>query len=346
MKTLRMHATPRRFAVALAAGWWLGAAQAAPSDCVVIVDPTARLQCYDREHGRSAAPPAASSGTPIPSTLPPADAEPSRLARRWDLPGAPRGELFVPRAHRPVYLLPVTWTDRVNVRPSSPSSDHTVTTGLPLREVEAKYQISLKAKLGQNLFGTPASLWAGYTQSSRWQLYNGADSRPFRETNYEPELIGVWPLDVDVLGWKWRFASLSVAHQSNGRALPLSRSWNRVIAGVGFERGPWVAELRPWWRIGEDADDDDNPDIGDHLGRVEFQLGRYWGDDHALTLQLRHSLRSGARSRGSAQLEWVFPLSDALHGYLQWFGGYGESLIDYNFRQHKLGLGVTIAGWR
>jgi phospholipase A1 len=323
---------------------------AAASDCVTIADPTARLACYDREHGRLLTPDVAGSAPPVASaaSAPPAGTgltTASHLARRWDLPGVPRGELFAPRAHRPVYLLPVTWTDRVNQRPSSPAPEHTVPEDLPLRSIEAKYQISLKAKLAHRVFGTPASLWAGYTQSSRWQVYNGADSRPFRETNYEPEATLVWPLDRDVLGWRWRMVSLSLAHQSNGRALPLSRSWNRVIAGFGFERGEWVAELRPWRRIDEDREDDDNPDISDHVGRAELLLGRYWGE-HAFALQLRHSLRGGERSRGSAQLEWVFPLSEALRGYLQWFGGYGESLIDYNLRQNKVGLGVTIAGWR
>ena len=42
----------------------------------------------------------------------------------------------------------------------------------------------------------------------------------------------------------------------------------------------------------------------------------------------------------------LFPLAGALHGYLQVFSGYGESMIDYNLRQTKAGLGVTIAGWR
>jgi phospholipase A1 len=98
-------------------------------------------------------------------------------------------------------------------------------------------------------------------------------------------------------------------------------------------------------RITESHTDDDNPDIEDHVGRAELRLGRYTRD-HALTLQLRHSLRSGSRSRGSAQLEWVFPLSEALHGYLQVFSGQGESLVDYNVRQTKLGLGITIAGWQ
>ena len=323
-------------------------AQSAAPECVALADPALRLACYDRLHGRVEAPSAVVPTSPAlaaPATAPPMPGRtPSRLGERWELDGR-RGPSFAPRAYRPVYLLPATWTDRVNLRPNSPSPEHGVPFDLNLRPVEAKYQLSLKAKFGEDLFGTRVTLWGGYTQSSRWQLYNGADSRPFRETNYEPELMLVMPMQASVMGWNWRMASLSLTHQSNGRALPLSRSWNRVIASAAFERDDWVVELRPWVRLQENPDSDDNPDIADYVGRGEIVIGRYT-DQHSFSLQLRHSLRGGGRSRGSAKLEWVFTLYGVLHGYLQVFGGYGESMVDYNLRQNKVGLGVTIAGWR
>lgn len=341
-----------------ASGAAVAPAQVSATACVDLADPAARLACYDRLHGRtdvSVVAPSAAAPMPIPAASPavaavaasasqPTGRPSSRLAERWELDGA-RGASFAPRAYRPVYLLPATWTDRVNLRPSSPSPDHSVPADLNLRSIEAKYQLSLKAKFGENLLGSQASLWGGYTQSSRWQLYNGADSRPFRETNYEPELIVVMPMQASVFGWQWRMSALSLAHQSNGRALPLSRSWNRVIASAAFERDDWIVELRPWVRLEENPDSDDNPDIADYMGRGEVLVSRYRGE-HGFSLQLRHSLRGGDRSRGSAQLEWVFPLTGVLHGYLQVFSGYGESMVDYNLRQTKVGLGVTIAGWR
>ena len=324
-------------------------AQTQSADCVSLSDGAARLACYDRAHGRAdpavtqplttAALPGQASQSPPPGAAPR-----STLTTRWDLEGS-EGVMFAPRAYRPVYLLPATWTDHVNRRPSSPTPGNSVDQDLELVVPETKYQISLKAKLGHHLLGTPVSLWGGYTQSSRWQVYNGAASRPFRETNYEPELMLVWPMQGQWLGWRLRMGSVSLTHQSNGRSLPLSRSWNRLIGTLALERAGWVAELRPWLRIRETPADDDNPDIEDHIGRAELLLSRYWGEQ-ALTLQLRHSLRGGDRSRGSAQLDWVFPLKSALHGYVQVFSGYGESLIDYNQAQTKVGVGVTIAGWR
>lgn len=348
-------ARPNRYlwVCALYAGalWWAVAAAPAAAqaphpadDCVRIHDDTARLACYDRAHRRGAvAPPAAAAAA---ASAPPAapSSRSSSFDERWELGASPRSALFFPQRYKPVYALPFTWTDRVNATPASPSPGHT-SEPLVLRPIEVKYQLSLKAKLWDDILGTPLRLWGGYTQSSRWQVYNGAESRPFRETDYEPELILAWPQERLLLGWRLRQLSLALNHQSNGRALPLSRSWNRVIAEAAFERGAWVAQIRPWLRLRESAADDDNPDIGNHVGRGELLLTGKLGQQ-VLALQLRHSLRGGSRSRGSAQLEWAIPIDGALHGYLQWFTGNGESLIDYNHRQNKLGVGLSIVEWR
>jgi phospholipase A1/A2 len=316
-------------------------AQTNAPECEAISEPVTRLSCYDLRHHRGSTAPVTDAASQL-SIKPASDY--SLLSARWDLDGR-RGNLFAPRPYNPVYLLPVTWTDHVNRLPSSPAPDHSVPAAANLNSVEAKFQLSLKAKFAHELFGLPVSLWGGYTQTAAVQFYNGANSRPFRESNYEPEVMLVTPLDMQVLGWKLRLASLSLNHQSNGSALPLSRGWNRVIGGLSLERDDWLAEMRHWVRLSDGVSDDDNPDIEDHVGRFELRLARYWAE-HAVSVQLRHSLRGGGRSRGSAQIDYVFPLVGALHGQLQIFSGYGESLIDYNLRQTRFGLGVTIAGWR
>jgi len=352
MTTFTQHLARRAATAALLAlGPGLGLAQtgsaaAAAADCVRIDDDAARLACYDRAHRRGAIPAGVARPDPLPGAVAAEGAPaPSLYDDRWDLDGRRRDELFYPRAYKPVYLLPATWTDRINQLPFSAAPDHAVNESLGLRPVEVKYQLSLKAKLWEQPFGTPATVWGGYTQSSRWQVYNGQESRPFRETNYEPELIVAWPVDARLLGWRLRQLSLALNHQSNGRSLPLSRSWNRWIGEAAFERGDWTAQLRPWWRIGESAGDDDNPDISDYMGRSELLLTGKLGR-HIVALQLRHALRGGSHSRGSAQLEWSMPVDGALHLYTQWFSGYGESMIDYNHRQNKLGLGISIVEWR
>ncbi len=62
-------------------------------------------------------------------------------------------------------------------------------------------------------------------------------------------------------------------------------------------------------------------------------------------MTLRHSLRAGAESHGSATVDWAFPLYGDLKGYVQAFTGYGESLIDYNHHQNAIGVGISLGQW-
>src|SRR5690606_1727562 len=62
----------------------------------------------------------------------------------------------------------------------------------------------------KNLFGDNGDIWMGYTQSSRWQVYNTDNSRPFRETNYEPEVLLVFRNNYQLGGWKGRMAAVGI----------------------------------------------------------------------------------------------------------------------------------------
>ena len=132
-------------------------AQDNPADCTRIDDDQARLTCYDRAHKREPVPAGVNPPSP-PASAPVAlrNTEASMFDDRWDLDGRRKGELFYPRAYKPVYLLPITWTDSVNTMPTSPAPNHSVTTPTDLDSVEFKYQLSLKAKLWEDLFGSPA----------------------------------------------------------------------------------------------------------------------------------------------------------------------------------------------
>ncbi|WP_104473548.1 phospholipase A [Acinetobacter indicus] len=270
----------------------------------------------------------------------------SLLDKRWEL--APESKLgtWNIRAYQPVYLMPGFWTSDKNERPSSPNENYTVTEAQQqnLTSTEAKFQLSLKTKAVENLLGDNGDLWLGYTQSSRWQVYNGEESRPFRETNYEPEASLMFRTNYEILGLNGRLLGLTLNHQSNGRSDPLSRSWNRVILNLGFEKNNFALMLRPWYRIEEDRSDDNNPDIKNYIGRGDM-LAFYRWKDHDFSMMLRHSLKGGDDAHGAAQFDWVFPISGKLRGHFQLFDGYGESLIDYNHRATYVGLGVSLMNW-
>ena len=265
------------------------------------------------------------------------------LDSRWELARDSKLGVFNFRAYKPVYLLPAFYTTDVNTTPQSPNPDNTVTTPQALGDVEAKFQISFKTKALENLFGDNGDVWMAYTQSSRWQVYNGDNSRPFRETNYEPEVLLVFRNGYRLGGWHGRMASIGINHQSNGRSDPFSRSWNRVIGTVALDRENWALTLRPWWRV-PDGSEDDNPDIENYMGRGDLTLVHTRGG-HELALMARHSLRGGEDSRGALQFDWGFPINRTLRGHVQVFDGYGESLIDYNHRATYVGLGISLMEW-
>ncbi len=212
-----------------------------------------------------------------------------------------------------------------------------------LNRTEAKFQISFKFPVVKDLFGeNTGHLYAAYTNRSFWQVYN-KNSAPFRETNHQPELWLRFYNDWQFLGLRNIINDIGIVHQSNGRGGDLSRSWNRIYARFIFEKDNLAFSVQPWYRIKEDADNDDNPDIEDYLGNVEF-LGAYkWGEQQ-FGLMLRNNFDSD-RNRGAAQIDWSFPLYGRLRGYVQWFNGYGENLIDYNQNVNSIGVGIKLTDW-
>jgi phospholipase A1 len=192
-------------------------------------------------------------------------------------------------------------------------------------------------RLLENVLDMPADLWFGYTQNSFWQASNEETSGFFRETNYQPELMAVVPVDWQILGLRARFINFGINHQSNGEISELSRGWNRVYAQVGLERGNFTLLARVWKRIFESRKEF-TPDITDYMGRGDLEA-TYRRNEHEFSLLTRYNYQTG---NGAAKLSWAFPLVPNLKGYVQLFSGYGQSLIDYNYFHRTIGAGVQI----
>ncbi|WNN44138.1 MULTISPECIES: phospholipase A [Winslowiella] len=203
---------------------------------------------------------------------------------------------------------------------------------------EVKFQLSLAFPLWSGILGDNSVLAASYTQRSWWQLSNRGASSPFRETNYEPQIFLGWATDYRFAGWTLRDVELGLNHQSNGRSDPTSRSWNRVYARLMAQNGNFMAEVKPWYRLPESSSNDDNPDITKYMGYYRLKLGYMMGDS-IFSVQGNYNWNSGY---GGAELGWSYPISQHVRFYTQVFSGYGESLIDYNHRQTRVGVGVTL----
>lgn len=262
--------------------------------------------------------------------------EVSAIDRRVALERRTHENRFSITPHRPTYVLPVAYSSRLNSEPYDALPEYP-----ELQPVEIKFQFSFKIPIERDLVGT-GDLVFGYTQQSYWQAYNGDYSSPFRETNHEPEVMLSFDTDFNLFGWRNRFINVALNHQSNGRGEPLSRSWNRVTLEAVMEQGDTYVSFRPWWRVPEDESEDDNPDIEKYMGNFELTALQEAGSQ-TFGLTLRNNLR--ADNRGAVRVDWTFPLRGRLQGYLQYFNGYGESLIDYNYYSNRVGVGVMLTNW-
>ncbi|MDI5893190.1 phospholipase A [Halomonas rhizosphaerae] len=205
---------------------------------------------------------------------------------------------------------------------------------------EMKFQFSAKFNLVEDLFGDyGGDLHFAYTQRSWWQAFNADASSPFRETNYEPEVFIDFENRWSLLGWTNINNRLAFNHQSNGRSDPLSRSWNRLILESTIVNDDWALTLAPHWRIPESEEEDDNPDIHKYLGYGDITLAHRLNGDNELSLMLRGN---PSDSRMGTQVDYSWPLFGSIRGHVQYYYGYGESLIDYDRRNHRLSLGFSL----
>lgn len=250
---------------------------------------------------------------------------------------------FAITPHHTNYVLPLTHTTRPNEQPYAD-------TDVELQHTEMEFQVSFKVAVNEKpLLNDNGYLYFSYTAKSFWQAYNTNESSPFRDTNHEPEVFVTFTTDAQALGASIPVVSFGFSHQSNGRSDEQSRSWNRVFARVAFEYEKYYWSFKPWWRLPESGKDgpddpkgDDNPDIDDYLGYFELRGFRRYGANE-LSLMVRNNLRS--ENRGAIELGYSYPFAKTKRGYVQLFHGYGESLLDYNHRTTRLGIGIMLNNW-
>lgn len=251
--------------------------------------------------------------------------------------GSPPGPFHI-SLYEPNYILPlsyVTAPDEAVYAGQTPDNQR-------VSHVELQFQISFEVPVWTDIGGQPLTLYGAYTQKSFWQAY--VSSAYFRESDYEPSMFLNYAWG-ESLPWGWTLDSvdLGAMHQSNGRGGTLERSWNRFYLTATASHGPWVLRVQPWYPVPDFTLREHNPDIAHYLGYgrwvVSYHLGR-----QTFSVLSRNNLTSGF-TRGAWQLSWSFPMGRTLHGYLQVFSGYGQSLIEYNHRTTAVGLGISLNDW-
>ena len=217
-------------------------------------------------------------------------------------------------------------------------------------ETNAKFQVSLKFRLFNPNTWTPflEKLYLAYSQTSIWAL--GTSSKPFYDSSYRPSAFF---LDDDVSQWPFRNWSrlgfqAGFEHESNGKDAADSRSINTIFVRPTFTLPFWndyFVSIAP--KLYDYVEKEDNPDIAEYRGHGDYliKVGKVDG------LQLATTLRKGtSKDPYSAQFDLSYPLKTATFGnlggylHLQFFDGYGESLLDYNRHvrpQFRIGLMIT-----
>ena len=202
----------------------------------------------------------------------------------------------------------------------------------------AQFQLSFKLRLyeprDRASRGIIDNLYLGYTQTSLWDLT--ADSKPFLDTSYRPALFYYVP----DIGWRVGGGAVGLAagyeHESNGQDGAESRSLDSLFIKPYFTFGD---PSRFYWTFAPKLylylDKTENPDIARYRGYGDFRF-TYGKDDD---WQLATSLRKGTQSSAySVDMQWTYPLArwfNGVAGYLmlQYFNGWGETLLDYNQRE-------------
>ncbi len=257
----------------------------------------------------------------------------SGLAKEWE----PTNEF---KQYKQNYVLLYAHSSLPNDMPTSPNPRNQILVPYALDDKDIKFQISLKHLLADNQ--QAGALWLGYTQLAFWQAYDQSSPRPFREIDYEPEIIYSFrPNDLSILNF-------GAVHQSIGESYPRERSWNRVYVepGIQFDYGMdqrLIFQIR-WWSIIQEPSLQDNPDISNYLGYRELNL-RYV-QDGGWKINVLSRIHSTQLDIAAPLAVWFLqPAEQASENnvdiHFQYFNGFGESLLDYNQSHVTLGVGLS-----
>ena len=213
----------------------------------------------------------------------------------------------------------------------------------------ARFQLSAKFRLftppsnGEANFAQ--NLYFGYTQQSLWDLES--ESMPFVDTTFNPSFFwlndNMWSSDDQ----RWRLGmNNGVEHMSNGKDGDDSRSLNdfyiQPAINYRFDGSTltFAPKLKAYFRV-----EDENTDYADYAGHVDWNLR--WAQDNGAVISALY--RQGDHQRRTTQLDFAWPLKRTwlnMNGYLhlQYFNGYGETLLGYNQRnesQFRIGLAIV-----
>lgn len=207
---------------------------------------------------------------------------------------------------------------------------------------DLKLQFSFKYRLAKSF-----PVYFAYTQLMFWDIYD--ESKPFEDVNYKPEIF-YRLIETDSKSFKT--LDMGYLHTSNGKDKLDSRSLDRIYLRSNYitkiSRHYLDVNLMVYKIFNED---DTNKDIVNHLGYWDLNMiltDLILINDQSIDLEFRayagskvYDIDQGATQIGLAYNFGSNNFNPSL--YLQWFEGYGESLIGYNKKRSEYRLGFMLA---
>lgn len=202
---------------------------------------------------------------------------------------------------------------------------------------DVKFQVSIAQRLTKSTLPFNSYLFLFYNQKVFWNVFQ--NSMPVRDLNFNPGL-GLSKLLIvkdRVIGK----ASVLIEHESNGRDSINSRSWNKIsFCGSIYLSSQFMIHAKYWIPI---VDGVNNKDILRYSGIYQSGI-QVTSHDKKFGLALTLIKRKGWNLNCNTIVEFNYRLfkKDNQYLFLQYYNGYGESMLDYKQFHSRLRMGIVI----
>lgn len=185
---------------------------------------------------------------------------------------------------------------------------------------EAKFQISVEKDI---IDFKGYTFYFAYTQIAWFDVYNEQNSRPFRETNYNPQLFirtpKFGPFQVD--GGYW--------HESNGGTPEVTRSWERWYLEGSWTDDSFDARLKVW-----DSFWPEDPEMAETAGTYELTL----------TLKLNKLYATVVQTKAYEEIivSHPMPFVNDLYSAYSYRSGKYDNQLDWYKEIERFSIGVML----
>ena len=202
---------------------------------------------------------------------------------------------------------------------------------------DVKFQISFQQRLTKSSLPWNSYLYLFYTQKELWNVFER--SLPFHDLNFNPG-IGISRFII-MKGHLIGKATMMIEHESNGRDGTASRSWNKISwAGEAYISPFLMAHAKFWIPI---IDGKYNKDILKYMGisQAGFQAR---SNDDKWVLDMTLVKRQGWNLNFNTIVQLGYRINHNSNQVImmQYYNGYGESMLDYNQYHSRIRIGLLI----